>query len=209
MSISCHILTLTWLFKSWFGTVLSYLNLSFLICKKEAVIHCYLVQHCESERCSVVSDFATSGLSCHPPGDLPNPEIEPRSPEMQVDSLPAEPLGKPKNTGVGRPSLLHLIFPTQDWTGVSCIAGRFFTNWAIIVEAKKHHVCQIWGTLQCWFLLLCFFFSGFFGGMCMGCFFFAIIGREALGVDIQQMAYLRIKILLFMGVPLRIACSCI
>ena len=40
-------------------------------------------------------------------------------------------------------------------------------------------------------------------------FFFAIIGREALGVDVQQMAYLRIKILLFMGVPLRIACSCI
>ena len=29
------------------------------------------------------------------PGDLPNPEVEPRSPELQVDSLPAEPQGKP------------------------------------------------------------------------------------------------------------------
>ena len=29
------------------------------------------------------------------PGDLPNSGIEPRSPALQVDSLPAEPLGKP------------------------------------------------------------------------------------------------------------------
>ena len=29
------------------------------------------------------------------PGDLPNPGIEPRSPALQVDSLPAEPQGKP------------------------------------------------------------------------------------------------------------------
>ncbi|CAN0485584.1 unnamed protein product, partial [Rangifer tarandus platyrhynchus] len=34
------------------------------------------------------------------PGDLPNPGIEPRSPILQVDSLPAGPQGKPKNTGV-------------------------------------------------------------------------------------------------------------
>ena len=29
------------------------------------------------------------------PGDLPNPGIEPRSPALQADSLPAEPQGKP------------------------------------------------------------------------------------------------------------------
>ena len=29
------------------------------------------------------------------PGDLPNPGIEPRFPALQVDSLPAEPQGKP------------------------------------------------------------------------------------------------------------------
>ena len=28
------------------------------------------------------------------PRDLPNPGIEPRSPALQADSLPAEPLGK-------------------------------------------------------------------------------------------------------------------
>ena len=33
---------------------------------------------------------------------------------MQVDSLPAEPQGKPKNTGVGSLSLLQGIFLTQE-----------------------------------------------------------------------------------------------
>ena len=53
------------------------------------------------------------------PGDLPNPGIKPRSPALWADYLPAEPQGKPKNTGVGTLSLLQ---------GVSCIAGGFFTN---------------------------------------------------------------------------------
>ena len=34
------------------------------------------------------------------PGDLPNPGIEPRSPALQADSLPSEPLGKPIYTYV-------------------------------------------------------------------------------------------------------------
>ena len=36
------------------------------------------------------------------------------APASQADSLPAEPQGKPKNTGVGSLSLLHGIFPTQE-----------------------------------------------------------------------------------------------
>ena len=47
-------------------------------------------------------------------GDLPNPGIEPGSPALQGDSLPAEPPGKPKNTGMGSLSLLQQIFPTQE-----------------------------------------------------------------------------------------------
>ena len=35
-----------------------------------------------------------SGLSCPPPGDLPNPRIELRSPPLQADSLRSDPLGK-------------------------------------------------------------------------------------------------------------------
>ena len=36
-----------------------------------------------------------SELPCPPPGDLPNPGIEPKSPTVQVDSLLSEPQGKP------------------------------------------------------------------------------------------------------------------
>ena len=42
------------------------------------------------------------------------PRIEPRSPTLQADSLPAEPQGKPKNTGVGSLSLFQQIFPNQE-----------------------------------------------------------------------------------------------
>ena len=54
-----------------------------------------------------------SGVGCHvpPPGDLPNPGIKLRSPPLQVDSLPSEPPGKPKNTGAGSLSLLHGELP--------------------------------------------------------------------------------------------------
>ena len=38
---------------------------------------------------------------------------------------------KPRNTGVDSLSLLQEIFPTQELSGVSCIAGGFFTSWAI------------------------------------------------------------------------------
>ena len=115
-------------------------------------------------------------------GDLPNPRIEPRSPTLQADSLPAEPQGKPKITGVGSLSLLQWIFPTQElnqgllhcrwilyqlshkgsprilewvaypfssrssqprtWTRVSCITGRFFTNWAM----REALICTNVGT---------------------------------------------------------------
>ena len=54
--------------------------------------------------------------------------IEPRSPALQADSLPAEPQTKPKNTGVGGLSLLWWLFLTQESNQVSCIAGEFFTS---------------------------------------------------------------------------------
>ena len=84
-----------------------------------------------------------SGLPLPSAGDLPDPEIEPGSPALQVDVLLSELLGKPwvpsevkescsvmsdslhphglyspwnspgQNTGVGSLSLLQKIFPTQ------------------------------------------------------------------------------------------------
>ena len=53
------------------------------------------------------------GVAFPSPRDLPNPGIEPMSPTLRADSLPAEPQGKPGNTGVGSLSLLQRIFPTQ------------------------------------------------------------------------------------------------
>ena len=55
-----------------------------------------------------------SGQPFPSPGDLPNPGIKPRCLALQVDSLSAEPQGKPRNTGVGSLSLLQWIFPTQE-----------------------------------------------------------------------------------------------
>jgi len=55
-----------------------------------------------------------SELPCPPPGDLPNPGIKLRSPALQADSLPVEPPGKPKNTGVGSLSVFQGNFSTQE-----------------------------------------------------------------------------------------------
>ena len=41
------------------------------------------------------SNKNTLGVPCPSPGDLPNPEIKPRSPILQADSLPTETPGKP------------------------------------------------------------------------------------------------------------------
>ena len=54
-----------------------------------------------------------SGLPCPPPGDLPNPGMEPRFPALQVNSLPSEPPGKPMNTRVGSLSLFQGILLSQ------------------------------------------------------------------------------------------------
>ena len=71
-----------------------------------------------------------SGLPYAPPGDLPNPGIEPRPPALQVDSLLSEPPRKPKNTGVGSLSHLQRIFLTQEsnWCLLHC--RQFLYHWA-------------------------------------------------------------------------------
>ena len=60
-----------------------------------------------------------SGLPCPPPGDLPDPGIEPESPvapELQAGSLPLEPPGKPPHNLMN----LHLLSPAL--LGVSDIS---------------------------------------------------------------------------------------
>ena len=52
-----------------------------------------------------------SGLPFPSSRDLSNPEIEPRSPALQVDSLQSELPEKPKNAGVGSLFLLQGDLP--------------------------------------------------------------------------------------------------
>ena len=60
-----------------------------------------------------------------------SPGIELRSPTLQADSLPAKPQGSPRILEwVAYPFSRGFSQPRY-WTRVSCIAGRFFTNWAI------------------------------------------------------------------------------
>ena len=58
--------------------------------------------------------FSRSGEPFPSPGDLPKPGFKPRSPTLQAHSLPPEPPGKPKHSGVGSRSLLQWIFLTQE-----------------------------------------------------------------------------------------------
>ena len=76
-------------------------------CESHSVVTAWTIQSMEFSRPEYWSGYSS-------PGDLPYPWIEPRSPALQADSLPAEPQGKPKNTGVGSLSLLHWILPTQE-----------------------------------------------------------------------------------------------
>ena len=69
---------------------------------------------------------------------------QPRSPALQVDSLPAEPQGKPKNTGIGSLSLLQRIFPTQElnWDLLHCKQILYQLSYQ-----ESHLLCQYLTTL--------------------------------------------------------------
>ena len=70
-----------------------------------------------------------SGLPCLPPGDLPSPGIEPRSPALQANSLPSEPPRNPQNA-VAYPFSRGSSWP-RNWIRVYCLTDWFFTSWAI------------------------------------------------------------------------------
>ena len=70
--------------------------------------------------------------------------IKPRSFALPVDSLSSEPPRKPRNTGRVSYSFSRGTSWPRNWTGVSCFAGRFFTNcttwealYCLYVESKK------------------------------------------------------------------------
>ena len=62
-----------------------------------------------------------NGLPFPPPGNLPDPGIKPRSPTLQVDSLPCELLGKPQ--------ILLYIPCDSDGKESACNEGDRFNPW--------------------------------------------------------------------------------
>ena len=70
-----------------------------------------------------------SGQPFPSPGGLPNPEIKPRSPALQADSLPSESQGSPRIREWEAYPFSRGPSQPRNRTGVSCIAGRFF-SWA-------------------------------------------------------------------------------
>ena len=70
-----------------------------------------------------------SGLPFPSPEDIPDQGTEPTSFALQVDSLPSEPLGKPKNTAVGSLSLCQGIFPSQESN-----QGLWHCRWILLLS---------------------------------------------------------------------------
>ena len=65
------------------------------------------------------------------PGDLPNPGLEPRSPTLQVDSLSAEPPGKPYGILESNKSLPSNCSSLQVWISPTtwiqiCLKSKFY-----------------------------------------------------------------------------------
>ena len=54
-----------------------------------------------------------SGLPCRPPGDLPNPGMELRSPALRAGSLPADPSGRPMHHGLSRSVMSDSLQPPR------------------------------------------------------------------------------------------------
>ena len=121
-------------------------------------VYCHLTyltyMQSESENCSVVSDFVTSWAVVHgilqarilewvavpSPGDLPNPGIEPRSPTLQEDSLPAETQGK---------SLHHEKCRAEAQVGIRTVGRNINNFWyaddtTVMAESEE----ELWNLLM-------------------------------------------------------------
>ena len=86
-----------------------------------------------------------SGLPCPPPGDLPNPGIEPRSPTLQADSSPSEPPGKPK----------HLISHGSYVRVYQKVSGTLEVVWQYLLMQRKTHTKSMTLSLHKFSLIFC------------------------------------------------------
>ena len=73
----------------------------------------------------------SSGLPCPPPGDLPNPGIEPKSPTLRVNYLPYKPPGKP-----------HDLLDNLKFIGYLKNYSRFLKNINTLKQRIPHKYLQ-------------------------------------------------------------------
>ena len=86
-----------------------------------------------------------SGLLFPSPGDLSNPGIEPGLPHCRQILYQLSHKGSPRILDwVAYPFSSRSSRP-RNWTGVSCIADGFFTNWAI----REAHKMASWEICLC------------------------------------------------------------
>ena len=78
-----------------------------------------------------------SGQPFPSPEDLPNSGIKPRSPALQQILYQLSHKGSTRILEWVAYTFSRGSSQPGNWTGASCIAGRFFTNWAIR-EAPRH-----------------------------------------------------------------------
>ena len=79
-----------------------------------------------------------SGLPFPPPGDLPNPGIEPRSPTLQADSFPTEPPGKP---------LTYIIILFNPYKNSAVWVLSLFNRWELKVKDWQN-LNNLWKEMQ-------------------------------------------------------------
>ena len=80
------------------------------------------------------------GLPCPPPGDLPDPGIEPQSPALKADSLPTEPPGKPSDLACWYPYPFQAaprLWPVLA-TPSACSSLQCLYPWAFPWSSLKH-----------------------------------------------------------------------
>ena len=73
-----------------------------------------------------------SGLPSPPPGDLPNPGIEPGFPALQADTLPSEPPGKPPSSQSNSFSSSHVWMWELDYK--ESWAWKNWCFWTMVLE---------------------------------------------------------------------------
>ena len=106
-----------------------------------------------------------SGFPCAPPGDLPNPGIKPRSPTLQVDSLPEELYKKVLHDSCNHNDVITYLEPDileceVKWalrsitTNKACVGDgipvELFQNQKDDAVKVLHLICQQIGKTQQW-----------------------------------------------------------